>query len=711
MKFDEVAQEISKRQYQQPQESSIKEMLTRAARVISSVDEQPEVMHKKIYDLMINKIFCPGGRILAGGETPHGNLLNCFVQDGSPYDPGTTEWVMNLAKKLALVTKVGGGNGINLDPINPKREHPGEVGKVFVTINSDHSDYHAVKNGTYLDLTHGERRTFGYQAVTFIPKEYAPYEELIIVPDDTAGIWEAAHKMVRLMIMQRNVLIDLSELRSEGKEVKGSGGESSGPASFAVEVFDNFARWGNLGGADYAGPVATLRYVFAPTLRVIRQGGTRRGAGMATLSALHEDLNDFITCKDLGREKVEGEIGTFNISVLATEYFMESKDYVEQRRSIAQHAWESGEPGLIFVDAINNNNPLLSSDGPILATNPCGEVPLYPGEPCDLGAINLSALVKDGEFDWPKFGYAIRMGVRALDNILTAENSPLPTINEAIKDKRRIGLGLMGLADALIRMGITYGSEEAIEFAHRIARVMSEEAVNESEDLGQLRGIPDGLKRAGLERRNIALLTVAPTGTTAMIFGVTSGIEPLFSPLIYRRVGSEYIEILHPLFKEIMSEYGWDNKDWTVLKKAISDNHGSVQGLPHVPIEVQNYFVVAHDVEPWNHILMQAAVQRGFDYRRVITVDDKDRINGARQVRTYAGNSISKTINLPEGATVDQIEDVFWIAYYEGCKGCTVYRNGSRSFQVLNTSSQEDEDHEVDDVFDPYCQLDGTCDS
>jgi ribonucleoside-diphosphate reductase alpha chain len=195
--------------------------------------------------------------------------------------------------------------------------------------------------------------------------------------------------MVRLLLKGKNVLLDLSELRPEGSVVRGSGGTSSGPASFAVEIFDSFAYWASLGGAEYAGPVATLRYVFAPTLRVIRQGGVRRGAGMATMSIDHPDIIDFVTAKDLDREYEEGDISTFNISVLVNDYFMSTyqmgvENSKELFQQIAEHAWQTGEPGLIYIDTINNNNLLLETEGPILATNPCGEIILRHKQFCNL---------------------------------------------------------------------------------------------------------------------------------------------------------------------------------------------------------------------------------------------------------------------------------------------------------------------------------------
>lgn len=739
--FDEIAKDIALRQYAQPHETEVEQIFKRAATVI---DAAPSIYNDKgflsdlVYQAMLDKRFCPGGRILAGAGTSHGNLLNCFVQDGHPWPDKTddlTEYALNMAKKLALVTKVGGGNGVNLDPFPPKREFTERTQPIYLTYNDEN-----VRRGRFLDLVTGKRVTRGYRALTLLdPGEIIEVEspdsvEVIHVPDDTAGIWDAAAKMVRDFLAGKVVIIDVSALRPEGSTVRGSGGTSSGPASFAVEVFDNFAKWAKLGGGDYAGPVATLRYLLAPTLRVIRQGGVRRGAGMATLSAEHPDIQDFITCKDLKRERQEGDISTFNISVLVTRDFMRyavrhavpSTPESSTLDAIAQHAWETGEPGLLYVDTINENNLLYEEEGPIVATNPCGEVTLYPGEPCDLGAINVSAYFKMGwEYNSHEWHTAIQMirkdafaFAEYLDLILDVEKAPLPEITHAISTKRRIGLGMMGLGDALIKLGVAYGSSASFEIAGDIARAIRDGALEYTYNAEPTPGLKN--------RRNVALLTVAPTGTTAMVMGTTSGIEPLFAPFVYRRVGTEYKQILHPLFKEMMELYKpgpyfctWkeigdgaytpDQWDWRAITKAISENHGSVQGIVGIPEEVRDVFVCAHDITPKHHVYMQSAVQYAFDYEEVDGVD----------VPTFAGNSISKTINLPKDATVQDVRKIYELGWMHELKGITVYRDGSRDLQVLNTTMEDDgttassqaADDQLQEIVAATCALDGTCDT
>src|SRR5690606_21325081 len=341
----------------------------------------------------------------------------------------------------------------------PKRRFAGKVGRLCLTVDPTHADYEAIRTGTFLDLVRDEMVTKGYRVAAFVEKaEAPPAAETIAVPDSVEGIWDSAGSAAMGLLAGRDVLVDLSGLRPVGSPVRGSGGTSSGPASFAVEIFDSFAVWAGLGGADHAGPVATLRYIFAPTLRAIRQGGTRRGAGMATLGITHPDVHDFITAKDLEREQAEGDISTFNISVLVTDAFMQAAQQSDRGGvlwEIARHAWSTGEPGLIYIDRINEHNPMRASMGDILSTNPCGEIPLYPGEPCDLGAMNLAAYVhRAGSglqgFDFDTFTTDVKTCVRFLDNVLDVNRFALEDNREMSMKLRRLGLGVMGMADALI---------------------------------------------------------------------------------------------------------------------------------------------------------------------------------------------------------------------------------------------------------------------
>ena len=1495
--FDDHALAIASRQYFQNGDEDLIGMFQRVARWVASpeaADARSEHA-QRYFDLMISKRFCPGGRVLAGAATKHGNVLNCFVQDGRPETEGSDPWVLRLAAKLAVVTKVGGGNGLCLDPIAPKRAFPGHVGQLYLTIAPTHPDYDKVKDGTFMDLVHGTYVTRGYRAGRFVEYHAAPSDVHVKqVGDSVESIWQCASDVVTTLLRGEDLLLDLSELRPEGTPVHGSGGTSSGPSSFAVEVFDNFARWAQLGGAEYAGPVAALRYVFSPTLRVIRQGGclhpdtlvhtsrgtlrlsevvdahqmgwqdhrlkvatdegwkdsprgfnngnaptlrvtlangqtlrgtprhrvkvlrqdgrrewvrledlqagdhviqvldqhtgapvvlrpvdvphhnatpiampevlserlafflgylwgdgfvsdgrvglavahgspmvdeaprlfaelfglevareqkvgdasvvfvtkaahliawldanglskakarelrlpkairmaprpvvgaflrglfeadgslshgmpslstasvvlaedvatmlaglgiptksrvvgsrldrysrhaihhlrvvsakglarfvervgampgsrleamgyhvpdegreqswaqvrgdrhltataydrlrsvpavaerlpefaydeyyvpvravedagrsltldlsvdenetylaggfvthnTRRGAGMATMSITHADIRDFITAKDLERERTEGDISTFNISVLVSDEFMRSaalEGPAGVLHDIAEHAWQTGEPGIIYVDRINAHNPMRASLGDIKATNPCfaadtriatsrglvtigelfetqenlfvvtdrrtyldqpgvmpraaakvfktsesarvyrlrtrhgyevratpdhkfltpdgwvklqdlvpgsklliqsaegswsdqyelpahvrvaqaelvatagsnnrgglasrtgrndirarfsslpthwsrefgvflgllsgdgfsgaqeggitfakadladleplvetfrgwfggtvqehancvqwrfgrvavgflaalgidqaeaaekgvpeavfaapreavigylqglftadgtvnvscggesctirlasssrtlladvqlllsnlgivsrvyhrrssgekltpdgkggmrmdayaeqfeltldevdldvfvdtvgfltsgkqerarayvasklrpsyrgsyetevvsveyeglepvfdttepvshsvianaivahqcGEIPLFPGEPCDLGAINLAEyVVEQGVglfgFDMETFRADVHTCVRFLDNVLEVNKFALEDNREMSHYLRRLGLGIMGLADALIRMGFRYDSEEGRDATRAMIEALREAATEASRALAEERGPFPGLGESSLAdaRRNIALLTVAPTGTTSMLMGVSSGVEPVFAPFIYRKIGSGYAAIIAPLFRELLErhaphpDYTKEGRwDWQKVVEQVQAHHGSVQRLDFIPDDVKAVLVCAHDIAPSDHVRMQGVVQSAFDA-------------GGDMV----SNSISKTINLPNGAGVEDVYDSYALAFETGCKGITVYRDGSREFQVLSTSSK-----------------------
>jgi len=328
-----------------------------------------------------------------------------------------------------------------------------------------------------------------------------------------------------------------------------------------------------------------------------------------------------------------------------------------------------------------------------IAAHNCGEIPLYAGEPCDLGALNLSAYVKtDNEgldgFDFAEFEADTKTAIRFLDNVLEVNHFALDDNKEMSMKMRRLGLGIMGLADALIKMGYRYNSELGRKAVAKIINNMRESATMASQELAKVRGAFDEFDKSSIknQRRNIAVLTVAPTGTTSMLFGVSSGVEPVFAPFVYRKIGDSYVSLIHPLFKELLEqhrapqEYKQGNSwDWDKVVKAVQEKHGSVQSLDFIPEDVKNVFVCAHDISPLDHVKMQATVQTSFD-------------NGGEMI----ANSISKTINMPNQATVDDVYGAYRDAFSLGCKGVTVYRDGSRQFQVLSTSSEESKEEPVE---------------
>jgi len=469
------------------------------------------------------------------------------------------------------------------------------------------------------------------------------------VGDSIEEIFDALKYMALIHKSGGGTGFSFSRLRPRGDIVKSTMGVASGPVSF-MKIFD----------------VAT---------EVIKQGGRRRGANMGILRVDHPDIIEFITAKER-----EGVLTNFNISVGVTDEFMEAVENDEYyslvnprngavvRRLkaraifdlIATAAWKTGDPGLIFLDEINRRNP-TPHVGVIESTNPCGEVPLLPYESCNLGSINLSRMVKDGEIDWDKLRRTVRTAVHFLDNVIDANNYPIPQIEKATKANRKIGLGVMGFAEMLIKLGIPYDSEEAVATAEKAMSFISEEARKKSVELGEERGSFPNFPGSVWEKmgykamRNATVTSIAPTGTISIIAGTSSGIEPLFAVAFVRNVmGTQLFEI-NPVFEQIAKERGFYS---TELISKIAKT-GSVQGLSEVPPDVRRLFVTALEIAPEWHVRMQAAFQK------------------------YTDNAVSKTVNLPHEATIDDVKRIFMMAWKLKCKGITVYRYGSKAEQVL----------------------------
>lgn len=447
-----------------------------------------------------------------------------------------------------------------------------------------------------------------------------------------------------------------SRLRPKNSMVRSTGGVASGPISF-MKVFNSATE-------------------------AVKQGGTRRGANMGILRVDHPDIIDFIQCKEDNKE-----ITNFNISVGITEEFMkavrEERPYdlidphtgsvvgqlsaPEIFNKIVDHAWQNGEPGIVFLDRLNQGNPtpLL---GEIEATNPCGEQPLLPNEACNLGSINLKLMVieKDGKMviNWERLSHVTRLSVRFLDNVIDANQYPLPVIDEVVKGNRKIGLGVMGFADMLILLQTSYATEEAVEYAEKVMKFIQTEARIESQRLAEERGtfpnyegsIYDGV----MKLRNATLTTIAPTGTISMICAASSGVEPLFAVAYTKTVmdGTTLVEV-NPLFEAFAKEFDFYSQE---LTQKIAEM-GTVLGLAEVPNWVQEVFTTAQEIAPEWHIRIQAAFQK------------------------YTDNAVSKTINFAHSATREEIAEAYRLADELNCKGLTVYRDGSREEQVLSTGT------------------------
>ncbi len=444
-----------------------------------------------------------------------------------------------------------------------------------------------------------------------------------------------------------------SRLRPKGATVNSTGGVASGPVSFMK--------------------------VFNAATEAVKQGGTRRGANMGILRIDHPDILEFIDCK-----KDNADITNFNISVGVTEKFMEAVDKDEEydlidpktRKvtgtlrakevydKIVDAAWSNGEPGIIFLDRLNKFNATPSL-GEIESTNPCGEQPLLPYESCNLGSINLANMVvekgKKAEIDYEKLRETTHLAVHFLDNVIDVNRYPLSEIDETTKKSRRIGLGVMGFADLLLKLRIPYNSEECIKVSEEIMEFILKAGREASSDLAVKRGafpiFKESTLKGGKPIRNATITTIAPTGTLSIIASCSSGVEPIFAYSFIKNVmdGTELIET-NPILEKELKDRGIYSTE--LMKKIIAE--GTLMHIPEIPEDIKKVFVSAHDISPEYHIRVQAAFQR------------------------YTDNAVSKTVNFNSGATRGEVDSVYRLAYKTGCKGVTIYRDGSRQMQVLN---------------------------
>lgn len=480
------------------------------------------------------------------------------------------------------------------------------------------------------------------------------------VEDSIEGIFGALKNMAKIHQTGGGTGFDFSRLRPMGDLVSSTKGEASGPVSFMS--------------------------IFNQATGVIVQGGRRRGANMGILRCDHPDIVDFIEAKI-----EEGAFSNFNLSVGTTDKFMDAVrrnskfDLVNPRTRktvksikarvlfdlIVYSTWRTGDPGLIFLDEINRRNPTPRL-GRIEATNPCGEIPLLPNESCNLASINLSKFVRNRSMEWDRLEETIKWGVRFLDDVIEVNSYPLPQIREMTFANRKIGLGVMGFADMLIKLGIPYNQESAVRMALKVMKSVRDASLKASQSLARERGVFPNHKESiypkkNMRMRNATVNTVAPTGTISIIAGCSSGIEPLFALSFVRNVlsGSKLYEI-HSLFEEELRMRSLYSKELLAEVGKV----GSIRDIKQLPADIRKVFVTAFDVPPKHHLRIQAAFQK------------------------YTDNSVSKTINLPFDSTVEDVRKIYLLAHELKCKGITIYRYDTKKNQVLAFDSRIGEERE-----------------
>lgn len=482
------------------------------------------------------------------------------------------------------------------------------------------------------------------------------------VEDSMEGIFEAIKNTALIHKSGGGTGFSFSRLRPAKAAVRSTHGAASGPISF-MSVFD----------------AAT---------DTIKQGGTRRGANMGILRVDHPDILEFISAKE-----DNSKLNNFNISVAITDSFMAAvendKEYElinphdksvagklrakDVWNKIVDHAWKNGDPGVIFIDIINKYNP-TPHVGMIESTNPCGEQPLLPYESCNLGSLNVTKFVVDGQIDFERLGKTVTTAIRFLDDVIDMNRYPLKLIEQTARSNRKVGLGIMGWADMLIELNVAYNSDKAIALAEEVMGFIKKTADQASVALAKEKGVFPNFEGSAYDMadsvgiRNATRTTIAPTGTISIIASASSGIEPLFAIAYVRRsrlakASDEWVQLVevNPTFERVAKERGFYSDE---LMEKISVE-GSLQHVDGIPDDVKQIFVTAHDIPPEWHVRMQAAFQKHVD------------------------NAVSKTINFPNTATRDDVNTAYWMAYKTGCKGITIYRDGSREVQVLTAGKSK----------------------
>ena len=584
--------------------------------------------------MLTNLDFLPNSPTLMNAGRPLGQLAGCFVL---PIE-NDVEQILKIVLHTALIHKSGGGTGFNFT----KADMPAPLAKwtCTFTIRNDHPDLEMIKA---LKLKHAKLK---------IIDPMATIRQVHIVEDTMESLCDLS------VLIDRPSTIDFSDIRPCDSIVKSTNGKASGPASF-IKVWDQAIGF----LTNYITPITTIE-LFNEVTEAVKQGGVRRGANMGIVNVRSKYIKEFITCK-----KDNASINNFNISVGADHAFMEEIDENYEALAlfnmIVDGAHKNGEPGIIFLDQINEMDPIENEE--IEATNPCGETPLLKYEACNLGSINLYNMVDTvngvSRFNYVRLERTVRLAVKFLDNVIDINKYPLKEVEDKVKLYRRIGLGVMGWADTLCKLGIAYNSNEGIELGRTISNRINKVAFLASQDLAETRGNFPGIKNTIYKNtvlRNATRTVIAPTGTLSLIANVSSGIEPLFGIVTIKNVmdGQELILVNRPFLDAYATLFP---------KKQMYEHHmkfiaevASLKEVEFLSNEIKKAFPTTHDVTPEYHVMMQAAWQENTD------------------------SAVSKTINLSSTATKQDIINAYKLACKLSCKGITVYVDQSRDAQVLN---------------------------
>lgn len=649
----------------------------------SGIDRM-EFIAEEFFNMMNNLEFLPNSPTLMNAGRPLGQLSACFVL---PIENDIKQ-ILQTVKNTAIIHKSGGGTGFNfskvkLPPILPKNYKP-----IFL-LSDNHPDHKLLKE---TDFSHADPNVISTEfLIKDFYKDHFDHElKIIYIEDNMESIFNLE------VLLDMPDIIVFSKVRPAKSRVSTTGGEASGPVSF-MRVWNEAVKF----LTNDINPITTIK-LFNMCTDVVKQGGTRRGANMGIVNIDCEFIEDFIDCK-----QDNTEITNFNLSVGIVgdfwEKYLEAKKDIEEGKGaditynikdyatgeilyqvnsiyimnkIITGAWRNGEPGIIFLDKINKYNPILTEQ--VESTNPCGEQPLLPYESCNLGSINLVAMATKNELGkWElnknKLLKTIRRAVRFLDNVIEINKFPIKEIEVNTKRYRKIGLGVMGWAQLLYLMEIPYDSQEALDLAEEISKFIMIESHKVSEELGKERGeFPAivGSIYEGTHMRNATTTTIAPTGTLSIIASVSSGIEPEFALVYVRNSAEEELPYVNRIFDEALrNEIGNNDEEY---KRIINEviKKGTVKGVEGMPEKLQKVFVTAQDISVEAHVKMQAAWQKNVD------------------------NAVSKTINMAYEATKEDVAKAYILARETGCKGITIYRDGSRENQVLNVGMKTEKKSE-----------------